>query len=124
MLHYLTAILVSAALFLLVPIPAKAQWRGPERARWVPDDLTGRYVFDGNNGKTFIRRRGRDFLFVNERGARATFAFDGPRRLQLVAGDDGWAQDITATVSWDRRGRRIINFSTPEGSAGRWIQVD
>jgi hypothetical protein len=124
MLRHLPTLLLPTALFLLAPSPATAQWGPPDRGRWVDSGLAGRYVFDGNNGECSISRRGRDFLFVNERGARATFAFVGPGQLQLVGGDEGWGRDMTATISRDRRGRRVIQFSTPDGSAGRWIQVD
>jgi hypothetical protein len=124
MIRHLTTILLPVALFLLVPTPAKAQWRPPARSRWMSADIAGRYVFTGNDGECFVYRRGRNYLFVNERGAEATFAWVGPRTLQLVTGDEGWDPNISATVSRDSSGRRGIRFSTPSGPAGRWVQDD
>jgi hypothetical protein len=122
MLRHLTAILLPVALCVMVPAPAGAQARVPERGRATYAGLEGRYIFDGNGGTCFISRRGQDYLFVNERGARATFALVGPRRLDLVLGDEGWEPNMTATVTLDGYGRRIILFHAPNGSAGRWIE--
>jgi hypothetical protein len=115
-------LLVPAALLLLSPAPAEAQWDRPQPRPWAEEDLTGAYTNTSNGGECEIYRSRRGYTFVNERGSRAQFVSVGRGRLEWAGG--GWDPNIMATVSQDRRGRTTIRFDSPRGRPGYWVSAD
>jgi hypothetical protein len=124
MLRSFITILLPATLFLLGPVPApvNGQWERPMPARRAYPDISGHYVTgSGANCYVYCQRRG--FLFVNERGSRAIFAWSGPRQLRVVRIVDGWDPNIVVTVTRDADGRRVLQFDAPDTPTGFWTRV-
>jgi hypothetical protein len=117
MIRYITV----ALLFLGSAGVAAAQWPPPFRDRWVGADLSGRYVNTSNGGGAEVFRSGRDFIFVNENGTPARFAYVGPRRLQMVSGD--WNPATVATVLQRADGRLLLRFNEPGQRPGYWVRI-
>ena len=126
MLRYLTSLLLPAALFVLCPALASAQLlpppsRAPAR-EWVDDNISGHYENVTSGGDCDVYRRGRGYVFVNERGSRAYFVYDGPGHLRLVRGE--WNPSTQVTVSGDRYGRTVLRFKTWGARPGYWVSSD
>lgn len=128
MIRYLAAILLPAALFLLTPTPAAAQWGQPFPQPPFPQgpqmgaDLSGTYINKANGGECYISRNGRGYTFVNENGDRARFVFVTRDRLEQVSGQ--WDRNVVATVTQDRFGRTVIRFDAPRTRSGYWVLAD
>jgi hypothetical protein len=122
MLRSFITALLPVTLFLAIPAPTSAQWEPPAPRRWGRTDIAGRYVFE-NGGNCSVSRRRDGYLFINERGSRAIFAWSGPRQLQLVSTEGGWDPNMVATVSLDRRGRTVIAFDAPGNPTSYWTRV-
>jgi hypothetical protein len=122
--RHILSLVLPALLLLGSACPAAAQWGPPPPYRdsggWLGHDLSGTYINTSNGRACEVYRRGRDFVFVNENGTPARFAFVGPRTLELVRGD--WNPDTVATLSRDRYGRRVIRFKEPGQPAGYWVR--
>jgi len=69
-----------------------------------------------------VDRRGRDYVFTNENGSLARFAFTGPGRLRMVEGD--WNPDTVVTVTQDRYGRPVLRFQEPGNPPGTWVKEE
>ena len=84
------------------------------------DTLPGIYgnVSGGGTCEVQIDRRGY-YLFTNENGSQAEFAYYAPGRLHMISGT--WNPNIDVTVSQDRRGRTVIRFQEPSTPAGYWV---
>jgi hypothetical protein len=121
MIRYLIPSL-SAAVLLAAAATAPAQFPPPPRAWGRGDDICGTYVNTSNGGMCQVSRRGRDYVFVNENGTAAGFAYSGPGQLRLVWGD--WNPDVVATLTRDRSGRPAIRFQEPGNPAGLWVRQD
>jgi hypothetical protein len=123
MLRYLTAAVLPVALFLLIPVPASGQGRvPPARSRHVVHDrIAGTYQNVSGGGTCFVYNRIESYLFVNERGDQAEFAYVAPRRLRMISGD--WDPNIVVTVSSDAQGRTVLRFDAPRTPTGYWVQM-
>jgi hypothetical protein len=117
--HYIFSKSLLVLLVLNITPSAEAQWPRPypDRGGWGAD-LTGTYVNTSNGRTCEIYREGREYVFVNENGTPARFAYVGPRQLQMVAGD--WNPYITVTVNQDRDGRPLLRFKEPGQAPGFW----
>jgi hypothetical protein len=116
MIRILTAGALLGALLLAdgtVPV-AVAQRARVQRG----DDISGEYVNRSNGEYCSVEARGRGFVFVNENGSRARFAYAGPRRLEMVSGD--WDPDVVVTVQRDRRDRPVLRFDSGNAAPGYW----
>ena len=126
MLRYFAAFLLPALLFLLSPAPAGAQGPRPRpvsaRGPQMSDDLSGRYDNVSGGGDCSIYRRGRGYVFVNERGSRAYFVPSGPGQFRMVSGE--WDPSTQVTVSGDRYGRTVLRFKTRGEHPGFWVSSD
>src|SRR4051812_42753868 len=102
------------AMWLAAPAPVSAQYYSPRyRPGWSAsrlDRIAGDYVNQSNGKGCSVYRKGRDYVFVNENGSRARFAFTRPGRLEMVAGE--WDPDVIVSVGQDRRGRTILRFDS------------
>jgi hypothetical protein len=125
MARYLISALLPALLFLGSARPASAQWLPrpiPSQAVLPAESLSGAYVNTSNDGRCEVYPRGRDYVFVNENGTPARFAFVSPDRLAMVSG--GWDPATVAMVSRDRDGRLMLRFKEPGQPAGYWVKVE
>jgi len=126
MISRFVALLLLPALLLLVPSqPAAAQWGAPPQpgiGSWMGDDLAGTYY--NPNARAYCRvspRRG-GYLFVNENGSPAWFAYWAPGQLRMVRGE--WDPNIVVTVSRDAMRRTMLRFDSPMAPTGYWVRVD
>jgi hypothetical protein len=119
MIRYaMAAPLLVALAMLLAPAEAAGQRRPPPRPPEV--NLAGTYENVSSGGTAYIYKRGRGYLFVNEQGTEARFAYTGRGRLEMTSGD--WDPTV-ATVGQDRRGRTRIRFDSG-GKPGYWVQAE
>lgn len=122
MWRYVSMLLLPAVLFLLTPAPANGFWNPPGRAPgWRDrrdDGLTGTYTNRSNGGECSVSRQGRNYVFVNENGSRARFAFTAARRLEMVSGV--WDPSIVVTMTRGRNGRTILRFDSADSAPGYW----
>lgn len=82
------------------------------------DDISGIYINRSNGGECRVEPRGRTFLFINENGTPASFAYVGPGRLQMVGGD--WDPNVVVSVLHDRFGRQVLRFDSGNSPPGYW----
>ncbi len=126
MLRYIAMLLVPAALFLVSPTPASAQWQGPWRGQgWNAnqgDALVGDYVNRSNGGMCSVYRQGRGYVFVNENGSRARFVFTAPGRLEQVGGS--WDPSVVVSVLRGRNGPPTLRFDSANAAPGFWVPAD
>ncbi len=122
MLRSFITALLPIALFLSSPAPVSAQWERPGPRYVAHPNIAGRYAF-GSSGNCFVYPRREGYLFVNERGSRAIFAWSGPRRLSLVSTEGGWDPNMIVTVSRDRYGRTVLAFDAPDTPTSYWTSV-
>jgi hypothetical protein len=123
MARYLISALLPALMFIGSAGPAAAQVRVPpfpDRAFRPVEGLSGTYVNTSNGRTCHVYRRGRDYVFINENGTPARFAFVGADRLELVSGD--WNPDTVATVRRNRDGSIMLRFKEPRQPAGYWVK--
>jgi hypothetical protein len=120
MLRYLTIVPLLGALTLLTAADATAQLRRapPPAQREVP--LEGTYENVSSGGTAYVYKRGRGYLFVNEKGTEARFEYTGRGRLEMTSGD--W-DPTTVTVGKDRRGQTRLRFDSG-GKPGYWVRAD
>ena len=113
MFRIVATLLLAGAMLVASSAPAPAQW-GPvtPRSAWMSANLTGTYTNMSAGGTCYIEQSGRQFLFTNENGSQAIFAFTGARRLEIVQGE--WDPSVIATVGHDRLGRILIRFDAPK----------
>jgi hypothetical protein len=124
MIRHVLVFALAALLLLGGACPASAQ-QGllpPPSRGWSGLDLSGTYVNTSNGRTCEVRRRGRDYVFINENGTPARFGFVGPNRLELKRGD--WNPDTVATVGRDPSGRLALRFREPGQPAGVWVRAD
>ena len=84
------------------------------------DPLPGEYTNVTNGRVCTVVRRGDTYIFRNENGSRALFAFVGPNRLGIVSTRD-WDPNVVATIGRDRLGRLTIRFDAPFTPSGAWV---
>jgi len=121
----MTLLLVPAALVLVSPMSADASWRDPWRGPRIAaqsDPLVGDYVNRANGGSCSVYRHGRSYVFVNENGSRARFAFTAPRQLEMVSGE--WDGSIVVTVVRGRFGRPGLRFDSANSAPGYWTPAN
>ena len=81
MLRYLAVLLLPAVL-LLNPGFASAHWPRPRPvpipAPWANSDLAGTYTNAVAGGQCFVYAQRSGYLFINQNGSRAWFAYSAP----------------------------------------------
>jgi hypothetical protein len=87
----------------------------------VADPLPGRYVSTTVAGACSVERVRGGYLFVNNVGSAARFAYTAPGRLEMVAGD--WDPTVVVTVSRDARGRTVLRFDSQNAAPGYWVSA-
>jgi hypothetical protein len=126
MLRYVSMLLLPALLFLVNPAPANDFDGPPDRwSGWRDrrgDGPVGEYTNRSNGGECSVYRSGRNYVFVNENGSRARFAFTAPRRLEMVSGS--WDASVVVTVTRDRRGRTVLRFTSANSAPGYWVPAN
>ncbi len=83
------------------------------------DALPGTYSNVSGGGTCEVHAHRRGYLFINENGSQALFAYYAPGKMRMIAGT--WNPNIDVTVSQDRRGRTVIRFDEPFTPAGYWV---
>jgi hypothetical protein len=115
------AILLLPAALLLFPAHTEAQWGRAYQAfaRRGGDPLPGVYANVSGGGTCEVRLVPRGYLFINEKGSQALFAYSAPGQLRMIEGD--WDPYTNVTVSRDRRGRTVLRFDEPNTPSGYWV---
>jgi hypothetical protein len=122
MFRTVATLLLAGAVALTSVAPALAQGGlVTARAPWGAANLSGRYTNMSGGGICTIQGWGGQYLFTNENGSQAIFAFTGPRRLEMVRGE--WDPNIIVTVGSDRLGRTLLRFDAPNTVPGYWLQT-
>jgi hypothetical protein len=106
--------------FLLVP--ALALLSAPAKAQFVADPLVGTYMNESNGGTCTVAPAAGGYLFTNENGDQALFAYAAPQRL-AITNTLFWDPNVVATVFRGRSGRLSIRFTSPSAAPGFWVQV-
>lgn len=123
MLRYLAASAL-AALLLLGSGQVQAQPLRPINPNLadlrLPDPLAGSYINRTLGGIGYVYRRPAGYLFVNENGVRAAFAFTGPGQLRMVDGD--WNPYTAISANEDSYGRVILTFEEPGVAPVVWVK--
>jgi hypothetical protein len=120
MLRYLAIVPILGALILLTATDANAQRRRVPPPIRMDTSIAGDYENITSGGYAYVRARRGGFIFVNEHGAEAFFAWAAPGRLEMMHGE--W-NPTTAFVQRDRHGRTLIEFHSGEGRPGHWLRV-
>jgi hypothetical protein len=122
MLRYAAALLIWPALFLLpAPAPGRAPGPAPALGGQIVNDLAGTYENVSGGGYCYVYGRPRGYLFVNENGSQALFAYAGPGQLRMIRGD--WDPSVIVSVEHDPYGRVRLRFDSPNAPTGYWARV-
>ena len=116
--YAMAAPLLVALAVLLAPAEAAGQRRPPPRRAEV--NLAGTYENVSGGGTCYIYARRGGYLFVNEHGTEARFAYTARGKLEMTSGD--W-DPTTVTVGKDRQGRTRLRFDSGE-KPGYWVRAD
>ena len=123
MIRTVVALLFPALLLLSSPGHAEAQWdrpySTPNYGQIARDALPGLYTNVSNSGTCEVRPHRRGYLFINENGSQALFAYYAPGKMRMIAGT--WNPEILVSVSQDRQGRTVLRFEEPFTPAGYWV---
>src|SRR5262245_62403638 len=118
------AFLLPAVLLLAGLCEAAAEWA----QRWPApvaaaqfNDIPGTYENISSGGYCSVEARRGGFLFTNERGSSAWFAYVAPGQLQMVSGE--WDPNVVVTVGRDAYGRTLLRFDAPGTPTGYWVKM-
>ena len=115
------AILLLPAVLMLSSSHAEAQWGRPHLALSRPfdDTLPGVYANVSGGGTCEVHADRRGYVFVNEKGSEALFAYYAPGKMRMI--DGTWDPNTNVTVSQDRRGHTVLRFDEPFTPSGYWV---
>jgi len=88
----------------------------------MSNDLAGTYYNVSARAYCQVSPRRGGYLFVNENGSPARFAFSGPGQLRMVRGE--WDPNVVVSVTRDAQGRMVLRFDSPTAATGYWVRVD
>src|SRR4051794_9616619 len=77
-----------------------------------PGGLEGTYIHSQSNRRCYVYKRGRSYIFENERRQQATFAFNGQNVLSVIEPGE-WDRDMQAHLTQGYDGRTVIRFFIP-----------
>jgi len=84
------------------------------------DDIEGVYFHQGSGDRCRVYRKGRSYIFENEKGSQARFTYFGPGELRIVESDGGWHRSMRVLVNRSRFGQVTLRFETPRGYVDQW----
>lgn len=85
------------------------------------EGLSGVWLNQGG-AQCEVRREGDSYVFINENGSWARFAYATAIRLEQSEGQ--WDRNVTCTVTRDEQGRMVLRFDSPNAASGYWTPVD
>jgi hypothetical protein len=107
---------------ILLLVPALALFSASAKAQYAADPLVGAYMNESNGGTCTVTPAVGGYLFTNENGDQALFAYAAPQRL-VITNTLYWDPNVVATVYRGRFGQLTIRFNSPGAAPGSWARV-